>query len=101
MFESALTNSVEAGSGRTEAVGLRPGNASPFGVIDMSGNVWEWTADDYKPYPGGTSTFEIPAGAKVIRGGSFKSDKDHVTTTTRNLDLATSRSPAIGFRCAR
>jgi serine/threonine-protein kinase len=100
-FQSALTNSVEAGWGRTEAVGLRPRNASPFGVLDMSGNVWEWTADDYKPYPGHTSTFEILAGAKVIRGGSFKSDKDHVTTTTRNLDLATSRSPTIGFRCAK
>ena len=100
-FESALTNSVEAGSGRTEAVGLRSQNASPFGVLDMSGNVWEWTADDYKPYSARQPRFEIPAGAKVIRGGSFKSDKDHVTTTTRNLDLTTSRSPTIGFRCAK
>jgi serine/threonine-protein kinase len=98
-FESALTNSVEAGSGRTEAVGLRPGNASPFGVLDMSGNVWEWTADDYRPYPGRQSDF--PAGAKAIRGGSFQCDKDHVTTTTRNLDLPTTRSPTIGFRCAK
>jgi serine/threonine-protein kinase len=100
-FESALTNSMEAGLGHPEAVGLRPRNASPFGVLDMSGNVWQWCEDDYKPYPGRTSTFEIPAGAKVIRGGSFKSDKDHVTATTRNLDLATTRSPVIGFRCAR
>ena len=80
---------------------MRPASASPFGVLDMSGNVWQWCEDDYKPYPGHEPTFQIPVGAKVIRGGSFKSDKDHVTTTTRNLDLATSRSPAIGFRCAR
>lgn len=100
-FNSALTDSVEAGLGQPEPVGSRPNAASPFGVLDMSGNVWQWCQDDYKPYPGRTSTFEIPAGAKVVRGGSFKSDQDHVTTTTRNLDLATTRSPTIGFRCAR
>jgi serine/threonine-protein kinase len=94
-------NSLESQLGRLETVGKRPKNASPFGVLDMSGNVWQWCQDDYKPYPGHQPTFEIPAGAKVIRGGSFKSDKDHVTTTTRNLELATSRSPTIGFRCAR
>jgi serine/threonine protein kinase len=100
-FDSALTNSMEAGLDHLEDVGLRPGNASPFGVLDMSGNLWEWTADDYKPYAGRQPSFQIPTGAKVIRGGSFKSDKDHVTATTRNLNLATSRSPTIGFRCAK
>jgi formylglycine-generating enzyme required for sulfatase activity len=92
---------VEAGLGHPESVGIRPENASLFGVLDMSGNIWQWCADDFQPYPGQTVAFEIPARAKVVRGGSFKSDKDHVTTTTRNLDLATSRSPTIGFRCAR
>jgi len=67
----------------------------------MVGNVWEWTSDDYKPYPGHTSAFAIPADAKVIRGGSYKSHKDHVTTTTRNLEHASTRSPVIGFRCAK
>jgi len=100
-FGSALTNSVEAGVGQLEPVGTRSNAASPFGVLDMSGNVWQWCEDGYKPYAGHEPTFQIPAGAKVIRGGSFKSDKDHVTTTTRNLDLATSRSPTIGFRCAK
>lgn len=100
-FSPALTNSVEAGLRRLEAVGAHPDAASPFRILDMSGNVWQWTADDYKPYPGRKSAFEIPADAKVIRGGSFESDKNHVTTTARNLDHATSRSPIIGFRCAR
>jgi len=45
--------------------------------------------------------FAIPADAKVNRGGWFESDKDHVTTTARNLDHASSRSPVIGFRCAK
>jgi serine/threonine-protein kinase len=101
-FDQALTNSLESRLGDLPLpVGTLYRGASPFGVLDMSGNVWEWTADDYKPYPGRTSTFEVPAAAKVIRGGSFKSDKDHVTATTRNLDLATTRSPTIGFRCAK
>jgi len=37
----------------------------------MSGKVWQWTADDYKPYPGGKAAFKIPNDTKVIRGGSF------------------------------
>ena len=110
-FKAALVNSLEAGLGHPEPVHAPRLDidqfhrsylaASPFGVLHMSGNVWQWCADDYKPYPGHTPAFEIPAGVKVIRGGSFKSDKDHVTTTTRNLDIPTTRSPAIGFRCAR
>jgi serine/threonine-protein kinase len=100
-FNSALVDSLEAGLGHPEPVGIRPNNASPFEVLDMSGNVWQWCADGYKPYPGQTSAFFIPDDAKVIRGGSFKSDQEHVTTTTRNLDHASTRSPLIGFRCAR
>lgn len=100
-FSSALANSLLAGLGHTEPVGAHPDAASPSGVLDMSGNVWQWCADDYKPYPGRQSAFSIPADAKVIRGGSFQSDKDHVTTTARNLDHASNRSPGIGFRCAK
>jgi formylglycine-generating enzyme required for sulfatase activity len=100
-FTSALVNSLEGGLDHPEPVGIRPKNASPFGVLDMSGNVWQWCSDDYKPYSGRTSAFPIPDDAKVIRGGSFKSDQDHVTATTRNLDHASTRSPLIGFRCAK
>ena len=100
-FTSALVDSLETGLGHPEPVGTHPDAAGPFGALDMSGNVWEWCAGDYKPYPGQTSAFAIPEDAKVIRGGSFKSDQDHVTATTRNLDHASTRSPLIGFRCAK
>ena len=100
-FSPALTNSAEAALGRPEAVGAHRDASSPFGVLDMSGNVWQWTADDYRPYPGRQPTFVIPADAKAIRGGSYQSDRFHVTTTTRNLDHASKRSPTIGFRCAK
>ena len=100
-FAASLTNSAEGGLGRVENVHAHVDAASPFGIAGMSGNVWEWTASDYAPYPGAKATFEIPADAKAIRGGSYKSDKNHVTTTARNLDHAATRSPVIGFRCAK
>jgi serine/threonine-protein kinase len=100
-FAAGLTNSVESGLGKLQPADSHRDAASPFGVLGMSGNVWQWTADGYKPYPGRQPAFKIPADAKVIRGGSYKSDKNHVTATARNLDHASSRSPEIGFRCAK
>jgi len=100
-FDDGAVNTRESGIGHPEPVETRPRNLSPYGVADMSGNVWQWCADDYLPYPGGTSAFAIPRGAKVIRGGSYQSDRLHVTAVTRNLELPATRSPAIGFRCAK
>ncbi len=101
-FNSSLTNSLETELGHPEPVGRHLQAASPFGVLDMSGNVWEWCEDNYKLYPGSKMKSDgIPPDAKVIRGGSFDSDRNHVTTVTRNLDLPTAQSSRIGFRCAR
>ncbi len=100
-FNAALANTLETGRSAPEPVSSRPGDASLFGVLDMSGNVWQWCGDHYRPYPGRQPAFQIPADAAVIRGGSFESDKSHVTATTRNLDHASSRSSKIGFRCAK
>jgi serine/threonine-protein kinase len=100
-FDPRLTNSTESKLDHPDPVGRRTAAASPFGVLDMSGNVWQWCEDDYKPYPGRQASFAIPPDAKVIRGGSFRSDQHHVTAATRNLEVATERSPRIGFRCAK
>jgi formylglycine-generating enzyme required for sulfatase activity len=99
-FDAGAVNTLESGIGHPEPVGTRSHNVSPYGVTDMSGNVWQWCSDDYRPYPGGSVT-AIPRGAKVIRGGSYQSDRRHVTSVTRNLELPSKRSPAIGFRCAK
>jgi formylglycine-generating enzyme required for sulfatase activity len=57
--------------------------ASPYGLYDMVGNAWEWTASYLKAYPGG----KLPAGASstdmVIRGGSWASKPNEATTTFR------------------
>jgi formylglycine-generating enzyme required for sulfatase activity len=100
-FDPTLTNSEETGLGHPEPIGSHAAASTPFGILDMSGNVWHWCQDAYKPYPNGRLDFRVPITARAIRGGSFKSDKDHVTTTARNLDLASARSEEIGFRCAK
>jgi len=43
-FDAGLCNSGESGIGDTTPVGVYPGVASPYGVMDMAGNVWQWTA---------------------------------------------------------
>jgi serine/threonine protein kinase/formylglycine-generating enzyme required for sulfatase activity len=72
-------------------VGQFPKGASPFGLLDMTGNAWEWTASDYKEYPG-AATFSPPEGyknLKVIRGGSYDSSPKFATTTVRRAWPAT------------
>ncbi len=100
-FHPNLANSLETGTSKPEPVGVHRNNASPFGVLDMAGNVWQWCEDAFKPYPGSAASAETSSDARVIRGGSFKSDKDHITTTSRNSERAGTRSPLIGFRCAK
>jgi formylglycine-generating enzyme required for sulfatase activity len=100
-FDADAVNSRESGIGHPEPVAVRPRNLSVYGVADMSGNVWQWCADDYRQYAKGSLAFAIPDGAKVIRGGSYQSDRLHVTAVTRNLELPSTRSAAIGFRCAK
>jgi formylglycine-generating enzyme required for sulfatase activity len=87
--------------GRIEPVGARPKNRSPFGVLDMVGNVWQWCSNDYSHYPGRNSSLTVPHGAKAIRGGSFESEPWQATAVSRNLELPSKRSPVIGFRCAK
>jgi serine/threonine protein kinase/formylglycine-generating enzyme required for sulfatase activity len=66
-------------------VGQFPKGASPFLLLDMSGNAWEWTASEYKEYPGGPP-YNPPPGfknLKVIRGGNFDSMPKFATATVR------------------
>jgi formylglycine-generating enzyme required for sulfatase activity len=63
-FEAGAVNTLESGIGHPEPVAIRPRNVSVYGVADLSGNVWQWCADDYRHYPGEAAAFAIPAGAK-------------------------------------
>ena len=88
--------------GDTVEVGHYPLGASPYGVLDMAGNVWEWVQDWYGPYPATAQTNPtgLPSGdRKVIRGGSWYYDAAHVRAATRGYLSADNRSGYYGFRC--
>jgi len=72
--------------------------ASPFGVQDLIGNAWEWTASAWLPYPGGRLTNPPQASDKVIRGGSWESPREFVSTTLRSGWRGI--GDQTGFRCA-
>jgi gamma-glutamyl hercynylcysteine S-oxide synthase len=88
--------------------GSHPAGASPYGVRQLIGDVWEWTASDFMPYPGfhafpyrEYSEVFFDSGYKVLRGGSFAVDPVACRSTFRNWDLPIRRQVFAGFRTAR
>ncbi|MBM3189929.1 MAG: formylglycine-generating enzyme family protein [Chloroflexi bacterium] len=101
-FDSAKGNTQEAGLKDTSPVGSYPGGASPYGALDMCGNVWEWTADYYDAYRGSVYSLErYGTTYRVLRGGSWFDSADSVMTVTRNSAKPTFTFSTIGFRCAK
>lgn len=85
---------------RPARVGSHPGGASVFGVMDMSGNVEEWT-DDWYVESLGTGPAPRSGAAHVLRGGGWLSQPSLSRTTSRNWGSALEAGPNVGFRCAR
>jgi formylglycine-generating enzyme required for sulfatase activity len=87
-------------SPRPMRVGSHPWGASVFGVLDMTGNVEEWTSDWYTE-----SCCAGPAprmgASHVLRGGSWLSSPSLSRTTSRSWGSALEAGPTVGFRCAR
>lgn len=85
-------------------VGAYPKNRSPYGAYDLSGNVWEWTADWYQPYEG--SSYQSKAFGKrnrVIRGGGGGVGHYAISyffrAATRQFAEPEMESEDVGFRC--
>ncbi len=91
-----------------DEIGAHPGGATPSGIVDLLGGVWEWTASDFDGYPGFRSfpyreysEVFFGEGYKVLRGGSWATHPHAVSTTFRNWDHPIRRQIFAGFRCAR
>lgn len=110
-FDGSRVNYYWSDVGAAEEVGSHPAGASPYGALDMSGNVSEWvqelwqTTDSYLQQP------IIPPGVRLqgrhpighhytIRGGSWASLEDQITTYARTNEEPVWRTRATGFRCA-
>ncbi|NCO56930.1 MAG: formylglycine-generating enzyme family protein [Deltaproteobacteria bacterium] len=78
-------------------------DSSPFGVRNLAGNVAEWTADTYVPYPGNDRPNRLyGTGVHVIRGGGWDSSPDLLRTTRRQaIAIAGYHHNGVGFRCAK
>ena len=125
-------NSMDAGRlntyysvGHATDVTAYPSGASPYGVMDMAGNVSQWVDDDYLPYPGSKAPQEVFQGKvavastaedramkvvdfvkvgkryKVLRGGSWKSDPFSTASYHRISQWPNLASDFFGFRCAK
>ena len=105
--EDVARAKVAAGmkQGATAPVGAHAGGASPYGLLDMAGNVWEWVSSGYRPYPYDPADGrESPAGPeeRVLRGGSFASPGlSFARCAMRSRSRPERRQSHIGFRVAR
>jgi formylglycine-generating enzyme required for sulfatase activity len=87
------------------SVGSLPDGASPYGALDMAGNVWEWVNDWYDLGYYSRSPEENPTGPldgeyRVIRGGSWGFEPWYVRSTYRLRDHPYDSVNETGFRCA-
>ncbi|WP_425524751.1 ergothioneine biosynthesis protein EgtB [Saccharopolyspora ipomoeae] len=93
---------------RPAPAGAYPLGEAPCGARQLIGDVWEWTSSDFLPYPGFVAFpyreySEVFFGSdhKVLRGGSFGTDRAACRGTFRNWDFPIRRQIFAGFRCAR
>ena len=90
--------------GDTTRVGTYINGISPFGVLDMAGNVWEWVFDWWGYYDSGSTT--NPSGPasgtyRVLRGGAWDSNPFFLLAAFRNGQLPEYAGYFVGFRCAQ
>jgi len=90
--------------GRTTAVGSFPTGASPYGALDMAGNVWEWVSDWYDGDYYSRSPARNPTGpdsgqARVLRGGSWDFIWLYSRAALRVNFIPAYRVNGVGFRC--
>jgi formylglycine-generating enzyme required for sulfatase activity/ribosomal protein L40E len=98
-----IPDAANIGTNGIVEVGRFLKGASPAGTLDMIGNVWEWTADEFKLYPGSSARMpELEPGVtyRVIRGGAYDGSRMHDATYRGFID-SSKGYPKVGFRCVK
>lgn len=107
-------NMLESGLKATVPIGTYPHGASPYGVMDMIGNVWEWCSTiwgerwdqprfcyPYRPDDGREDEDAPPSMMRVVRGGSWSTDRSRARCAYRTIDVPGTRNRlSVGFRVA-
>lgn len=101
-WRSGFCNTRELGrNGTTSVYEFEYVNRSPFGVIDMAGNVWEWTDSGYERYPDSNHKgLRYGKGYRVVRGGSWRNSCREARISCRGRYRPDVRRPFLGFRIA-
>jgi len=93
-FNPNFANTIETGIKATSPVGCFPHGASPFGLQEVSGNIFEWMRNDYKSTEGGF----LSKQTKSLRGGSFNGPFGVARCARRLGDKPDNRNREVGFR---
>jgi serine/threonine-protein kinase len=106
-FSSDRANTQDRGREAIQVVGQYPSGASPYGLLDMAGNVWEYVADWFDPDyyfnspskdPGGPNA--SPTGQRVLRSGSYANFQHYARVANRGAVTPDSSTQFRGIRCA-
>jgi len=103
--ENWSDNSIDDGYRFTSPVGNYPAGASPYGALDMAGNVEQWVADWYSSTYYNNSPDKNPTGPesgqeRVERGGSWNGNDNVTRSAQREEGVPANSSSTVGFRCA-
>jgi formylglycine-generating enzyme required for sulfatase activity len=107
-WDAGRCNTDEGKAGKTTPVGAYPGGASPYGALDMAGNVWEWCLDWYDESIYATRSNAItppldplnlkPGAARVVRGGSWNDNRWDARCASRGRLVPVDFYLNVGFR---
>lgn len=102
-WDDRKANTRESGLASTTPVGSYADGASPYGCLDMAGNVWEWTAslDALYPYVANDGREQPDApGRRILRGGCYANPHGYARCACRFRLQPTMHNPFLGFRLA-
>lgn len=102
VLDTSHANYADSKTGDPVAVGSYESGKSPYGVYDMTGNVWEWVADWFDVYPGGNPSASTDFGQtrRGLRGGAWFDPGNSIHAAFRGMLDPIQSFGNIGFRCA-